>query len=131
MRQRRAAGFSISVFGRFAYILSALNVHYLEEFFKLLCILVMFVQRRQPVREQPDTKYWKSPRPGFAPAWMKGYGSVSRTSMCTVSHTSVMISKGVSSLQAATICVQYSSLARNSSSSIRSLVAVSSYSDTL
>ena len=55
MCQRRAAGFSISVFGRFAYILSALDGHYLEMFWDFFGFLVMFVQSRQSVREQPDT----------------------------------------------------------------------------
>ena len=34
MRQRRAVGFSISVFVRFAYTLSALDGHYLEMFWE-------------------------------------------------------------------------------------------------
>ena len=55
MRQRRAAGFSISVFGRFAYTLSALDGHYLEMFWEFFGFLVMFVQSRQDMREQPDT----------------------------------------------------------------------------
>ena len=60
MRQRRAAGFSISVFGRFAYTLSALCGHYLGVFFGCFGFLVMSVHIRQCVREQPDTGYWKS-----------------------------------------------------------------------
>ena len=32
----------------------------------LFCFLVMFVPIRQPVREQPDTGYWKSLLPYFS-----------------------------------------------------------------
>ena len=55
-RQRgRLSGFSISVFGRFTYTLSALDGHYFGIFEKVLCFVVMSAQIRQYVREQPDT----------------------------------------------------------------------------
>ncbi len=55
MPRNRGAGFSISVFGRFAYTLSVLYVHCSGWFYYRLVMEAMFVQLRQGVREQPDT----------------------------------------------------------------------------
>ncbi len=53
---QRQTGFSISVFGRFTYTLSALDGHYLRIFWEVISISkVMFDHIRQHVREQPDT----------------------------------------------------------------------------
>ena len=51
--------FPYPVFGRFAYTLSALNVHYLACFLCQLFSAVMSAHIIQSVRKQPDTGYRK------------------------------------------------------------------------